>query len=193
MTYYRLAYQKPQTAQWIWKTTVLTSLHTLFQWLRIYGSCPQNRIRVFSSSSKEGLEEMLMCENCGQPSDSITAEQFLRDRHIQVQEGAQSTLAQETTEQMPPLSNTLATSLPVQENSLVLFSADESYLSSLDRRRLEIEQGPGGDHDVPYRFSLPISTPQLLAWICLQSSVRAEALQRRTRPLTGNQLQTDAL
>jgi hypothetical protein len=193
MIYYRLAWQKQQTALWTWKTTVLTSLHTVFQWLRIYGSCPQNHIRVFACASKEGLEEMLKRENCGQPSGSITAEQFSRDRHMQVQEGAQNTLTQETIEQMSPPSSAFATGLLAQENSLMLFPSDESDLSALDRRRLEIERGPGGDHDIPYRFSLPTYTPQLLVWIRLQSSVRAEALQRRTRPLTENQLQIDAL
>jgi len=44
-------------------------------------------------------------------------------------------------------------------------------ISSLERRRLELETGPGGDHDVPYSFSLPPSLPQVLAWMRLLAKV----------------------
>src|SRR5216683_1522488 len=49
-------------------------------------------------------------------------------------------------------------------------------LSLLEKKRLEIEHGPGGDHDTPYRFTLPISMPQLLAWTRLQVRVQAGEL-----------------
>lgn len=40
--------------------------------------------------------------------------------------------------------------------------------SALERRREGLESGPGGDHDLPpYRFSLPLSLPQVLAWMTL--------------------------
>ena len=39
--------------------------------------------------------------------------------------------------------------------------------SALESRRLELELGPGGDHDVPYRFVLPPSMPPVLAWMRL--------------------------
>jgi hypothetical protein len=32
----------------------------------------------------------------------------------------------------------------------------------LDRKRMEIERGAGGDHDIPYHFTLPIFMPQQL-------------------------------
>jgi hypothetical protein len=174
MIYYRLAYQKSQVDSWIWKTTVLTSLPTVFQWLRIYGSFPQDQIRVFSAPAKEDLEEMLQRENCGWPSGSVTAEQFLRDRHMQVHPGTQNTSKQETTEQKTDLSTAFS---PEYENSTILFPPNERGMDSLDRKRLEIEQGAGGDHDVPYHFTLPIFMPQQLAWIRLQNRVSEEVLR----------------
>jgi hypothetical protein len=38
-------------------------------------------------------------------------------------------------------------------------------------RRLEVELGVGGDHDVPYSFAFPPSMPQVLAWMRLLTSV----------------------
>ena len=39
-----------------------------------------------------------------------------------------------------------------------------------ESRRLELESRAGGDHDVPYRFVLPPSMPQVLAWMRLLAS-----------------------
>jgi len=39
-----------------------------------------------------------------------------------------------------------------------------------ESRWLELESGAGGDHDVPYRFVLPPSMPQVLAWMRLLAS-----------------------
>jgi hypothetical protein len=174
MIYYRLAYQKSQANLWIWKTTALTSLPTVLQWLRIYGSFPQDRIRVFSSPTKEDLEEMLRRENCGLPSGSVTAEQFLRDRHMQVHPGTRNTSTQETTEQKSDPSTAF---LLEYENSTILFPPNERGMDFLDRKRVEIERGVGGDHDIPYHFTLPIFMPQLLAWIRLQSRASEEVLR----------------
>ena len=45
-------------------------------------------------------------------------------------------------------------------------------MSVLERRREERESGPGGDHDQPYRFSLPLALPQVLAWMRLLARVQ---------------------
>jgi glucose-6-phosphate isomerase len=64
MTYYRLALQERHTSLWTWKSTGLTSLYAVFQLLRsIASSIPPDRIRVFTSSAKEDLHEMLSREN----------------------------------------------------------------------------------------------------------------------------------
>jgi hypothetical protein len=60
--YYRLAIQQgrdrlDRPGPWQWKSTALSSLESLLQVLRLYGALPQERLRVFSSSSREGLAE----------------------------------------------------------------------------------------------------------------------------------------
>ncbi len=47
----------------------------------------------------------------------------------------------------------------------------------MERLRWELEQGPGGDHDEPYAFSMPESTEVLRAWMRLMG--------RRWRELHG--------
>jgi len=49
--YYRVAIQMEPLPTWQWRSTVLSSLQTLFQFLRLYRAFPQDRLRVFSSSS----------------------------------------------------------------------------------------------------------------------------------------------
>jgi hypothetical protein len=89
--YYRVAIQRrgdqfDRPASWQWKFTVLSSLQTLFQFLRLYGALQLDHLRVFSSSSREGLEEQLMQENLGLGSPSVTAVDFLEERLIHSQE-----------------------------------------------------------------------------------------------------------
>src|SRR5215470_262166 len=82
MTYYRLAVQDCHSAQWIWKTTAVTSLQAVFHVLRIYSVLPQDGIRVFTASSKEALGEMLSRQNNHLVSGSVTAAHFLQARKI---------------------------------------------------------------------------------------------------------------
>src|SRR2546423_14456823 len=89
MIYYRVAWKTNQLPVWQWKSTKLTSLGALFGFLRMYSPIAQDRLRVFSSSSIEGLNEMLMRENKGWESTSVTAEEFLHERRIQIQERTQ--------------------------------------------------------------------------------------------------------
>jgi len=56
-------------------------------------------------------------------------------------------------------------------------SPDENCLSELYKRREELERGAGGDHDLPYRFTLPTSMPQVLGWVKLLVRVRQGDLQ----------------
>ena len=66
--YYRIPIQRcrdqldwPPT--WQWKSTALSSPQSLFQVLRLYSALQQEHLRVFSSPSREGLEEQLRQEN----------------------------------------------------------------------------------------------------------------------------------
>jgi hypothetical protein len=49
---------------------------------------------------------------------------------------------------------------------------DEGGGGFLEKRRLEFERGTGGDHDIPYRFTGPSSTMQVLVWMKLLVRVR---------------------
>jgi len=168
--YYRVAIQVEPSPLRQWKSTMLSSLDTLFQFLRLYQALPQDHVRVFSSSSQEGLKEQFVQENKGLGSHSVTAAQFLQERMLRSPQ-----VTGETPEHREPGVRenqgrepiAVATNACLNESSK---SADVQYertMSSLDRRRLEVELGAGGDHDIPYAFALPPSMPQVLAWMKL--------------------------
>ena len=50
-------------------------------------------------------------------------------------------------------------------------------MSTLDCKRLEVELGAGGDHDLPYRFAFPQMWQQKLAWSELLVRVQRGELQ----------------
>src|SRR5215469_6646484 len=155
--FYRVAIQRDAAPPWKWQSTALSSLNSVLQWLQVYRAFPQERLRIFSSSSQEALNEQLVRENQGLASTSVPATHFLQERGITprgaVREaGAGGSPAHERT-----------TSIPAPTS----ISPDENCLSPLDKRREALEHGAGGDHDRPYRFTLPTSTPQVLAWVKL--------------------------
>ena len=174
MTYYRLAVQERQTSIWAWKSTLLTSLESVFKLLRIYSPIPTERIRVFTSTCKEEMVEMLNRENNGLASGSLTAGQFSRARRLHVQ-GAS---AQETVEKSAHQPTAVAIDVSMRENRSMSYLADTGSVGLFDQRRLQLELGTGGDHDTLYHFSLPVSTPQLLAWTRLLGRVQAGELKQ---------------
>lgn len=136
--YYRIANQRDASSCWEWESRVIVSFEGLFPILWMYRSVPRDYLRVFFSSSVEGLDLMLDRENKGLPSNSITAEKLLNgNRKIRALE----------------------------------------RMGFLDRRRLEVELGAGGDHDIPYTFTLPTSLTQTLAWLQLLAKGHHEELQ----------------
>jgi len=175
--YYRVAIQRQadhldRLPSWQWKSTVLSSLETLFQFLRLYRTLPQDRLRVFSSSSQEGLHELLVQENQGLGSLSVTAAHFLQERRIHALEGRQGMSAREGGADQRMASLAVATHPSVNESSREGNGLVGRGLSALEKRRLELELGSGGDHDVPYRFVLPPSMPQVLAWMRLLGRIQ---------------------
>jgi hypothetical protein len=161
--YYRIAMQAGDESCWKWYSTPLESLGALFQLLRVYSAIPQDRLRVFTASSRQEMNEMLARENNGHETTSVTAGQFLSQRRIssfgskQESAGAgnQEQRRKASTITLPPLA---AQSTPAEA------SFQQQGLSAVERRRWELEMGEGGDHDQPYTFALPLSMPQLLAW-----------------------------
>jgi len=82
MIYYRVALQDKQSPTWKWKSTVLTSLDALLLFLRTYKTFPKEDMRVFFSSSAEGVEEMLSRQNQGLVSNSVSADQLLTGKSM---------------------------------------------------------------------------------------------------------------
>jgi hypothetical protein len=163
MIYYRVALHLRQSDTWQWKSTALTSLNALFGFLRLYHMVPKDRLRVFYSSSVEYLDLMLDRENKGLASNSIRAEKFLKgEKGINSQEMArlESELAAAQSEKIVATSVSATKSL----NERHMNSPYGKSSSSVDIKRLELEIGSSGDHDLPYEFTLPSSMPQALAW-----------------------------
>ncbi len=164
--YYRVAIQVDASPTWKWKSTPLSSLNILLHWLQYYRVLPHDRLRIFSSSSQEELNEQLVRENQGLLSTSVPAIRFLQERRI-IPQGVECAASGETraNERTAPVA------------AVTRLSLAESSASPLDKRREELERGAGGGHDLPYWFTLPTSTPQVLAWLKLQVRVQQGDLQ----------------
>ncbi len=170
--YYRVAIQVNQQPTWQWKSTVLSSLDTLFRFLRLYSAFPQDRLRVFSSSSREGMDELLAHVNNGAESNSVTAAHFLQERKISVRTMTREASAPGLEANPERVAIAVTTTPSLKETSKVQPSFGEGSMSSLERRRAELEHGAGGDHDTPYTFAFPLSVPQTLAWTRLMARVQ---------------------
>jgi hypothetical protein len=182
VAYYQSAIQVNPLPGWQWKSTVLRELSALFEFLRLHRAIPQDRLRVFSSSSSEDLDEQLARENAGLGSPSVTVAHFLQERMIHSPEVTRGTPERDEGADrrwQPSLMGAIAArSHPsVNENGKEGNGLVGTGMSALERRRLELELGPGGDHDVPYRFVLPVSMPQILAWMRLLARIRRGELQ----------------
>jgi hypothetical protein len=141
---------------------VLSSLNSVLQWLQVYRAFPPERLRIFSSSSREALHELLVRENQGLSSSSLPATQFLQARGITPRGAVGEACAGGAQ------AHKHTAFIPAKPSP----SPDESGMSPLDKRREELEHGAGGDHVLPYRFTLPTSMPQVLAWALRLSRVR---------------------
>ena len=170
--YYRVATQADGAAAWQWKSSVLSSLDTLFQFLRLFRTLPHDQLRVFSSSSREGLAEQIEQENNGLASTSVTAAQFLQQRMILPPAQARSASACEGGMSVERRAVAVINQQPANEWDGGGFALESRSMGVLARRREELEIGPGGDHDLPYSFSLPASVLQVLAWMTLLVKVQ---------------------
>jgi len=180
--YYRIAIrqeidQRDRPPLWQWYSTALHSLNSVLFFFHYYRSLPLNRLRVFSSSSREELKEQLTCENNGLGSNSVPAVQFLRERFIHVREMTLEGSFHETREQREPATVGSATRPLRNECSTEAYALVEKGMPLLERRRGETEYGAGSDHDLPYSFTLPNSWPQVRAWIWLLARVHSGELQ----------------
>jgi hypothetical protein len=121
-------------------------------------------LRVFFASSAAGLDELLARANEGKLSASVPAEQVVCGQPLPRGELAGEATAGETAGATQQNSSSVTVSAALTRS--------EVCLNPLDRRRLELEKGAGGDHDLPYSFAWPSFLPQTLAWIRLRSRVQ---------------------
>ncbi len=175
--YYRVAIQVDLAPHWQWRSTVLSSLDALFQLLRLFRAVPQDRLRVFSCSSREEMNEQLVRVNQGLESTSITAAQFLHERVIGSPDVVWGATAGGTQGNERATSIAVVTEPLLGESDREAWSLAERGGSFLEKRRVELERGAGGDHDCPYRFTLPGSMPQMLAWVKLLAKISAGELE----------------
>ena len=168
--YYRVAIQVDAGPTWQWKSTVLSSLDTLFRFLRLYSALPQQCLLVCSSTSREGLQEQLEQENQGLASNAVTAAHFLQERRIQLPVQVQRSAEQQEGTLPRRVATAVLSQEPVSVSGGGGSAVQSRSISTLERRREELESGSGGDHDLPYSFVLPPSMPQVLVWMRLLAS-----------------------
>ena len=121
-------------------------------------------------------------ENKKLGSTSVTVAQFLRERMLCPSMG--DSLPQfnmsnslERKEGMSLERRSVISQQAVNERSGEGSALESRGMSVLERRREELESGAGVDHDRPYRFSLPLSLPQVLAWMKLLAKLEQGELQ----------------
>ncbi len=186
MIYFRVALRMDQSSQWWWKSSMLSTPGTLFDFLNMYDRVPKNRLRVFFATSMEFMNAMLVRENSGLLSNSITVEQFLKSRKridgqnikqleseldLQLNTGlvARSVITRKLGDECSSLQATSFESA----NSVTSEARGSNRESNLLRlMREESEWGRGGDYDTPYTFALPVSMPQALAWTRLLAKIQ---------------------
>ena len=176
MTYYRVAMQEDQSAKWMWKSTVLVSLDAVFGFIKLHHMVTRDRFRVFFSSSVEYLNEMLDRENQGLPSNSLTAEHSLngsgRIDQLEMQRF-------ESACNLHPYMCTAVASLLTEQlwHMQSQHVPREERTNTLEMRRVAVEMNGSADHDTAYRFSLPASLQQRLAWTRLLARVQSGELE----------------
>ena len=171
--YYRIAVQTSASPTLRWQSDPLCSVPMVINWLLYFRVFPPERLRVFSSDCREGLDEQLRRANQGWASTSVLATHYVPKRantpRASATEGARSPSAKEGYEL----------------HALAEHGHRPPQASTLDQRREALEYGDGGDHDLPYRFSLPTSAPEVLAWVKLLARVRHGGLQAEDAAAVG--------
>jgi len=190
--YFRVAMRMDQSSLWLWKSTVLNSPGTLFDFLKIYDGVAKNRLRVFFATSREFMNEMLVRENRGFVSNSVTVEQFLRSgkridltdiKQLESELGLQANkelIAKSViTGQLGDERSTSDAALTVKPANHVISETqwNKREGSSLDFLQEKSVQSSGGDYDTPYTFTLPVSMRQALAWARLLAKVQRGELE----------------
>ena len=185
--YFRVAIRMDQLSQWRWKSGILNTPGTLFDFLNMYDRVSKNRLRVFFATSKTVMNEMLVRENNGLLSNSLTVEEFLeRGRKIEgqyikqlefelgLQESMELIAKSAITRKLGDESSSLQAASFIEPTNPVIAETrgnnQESNFIKQKREKLEWSRGDG--YDTLYTFALPVSMPQILAWTRLLAKVQ---------------------
>lgn len=191
MIFFRVALRTDQSSQWRWKSSMLSTPGTLFDLLNMYDRFPKNRLRVFFATSLEFMNEMLVRENDGLVSNSITVEAFLKsgkridinqikqlefelDLHESMELIARPAITRKLGDESSSLQATSSLEYAHSVTSEARVSNRESNFMTLMREQLECSRG--GGYDTPYTFALPTSMPQALTWARLLAKVQSGEL-----------------
>ncbi len=191
MIHFRVAIRMDELSQWRWKSSILSTPGTLFNYLTMYDCVPRDRLRIFFATSMGFMNEMLVRENSGLVSNSTTVEDFLNDgKRIDVNHIVQLEHELGLIEDIELIAKPAGTGpLRDEHPSLHTISPFEQTLSTIsetsENNWNSLLNGPvqeasewsiGGDCDTPYIFELPISMPQALAWARLLAKVQCGEL-----------------
>jgi hypothetical protein len=168
--YFRVATRLDSALHWHWESRVNATLDVLLRVLRLYRTMPCDHICVFFSSSVEGLDLMLDQTNKGLASNSLTADQLLNSSWSILHHGMTRLETELRVRESGGIGVAPAAREPSQQEK-GMSKPLEGSVDFLDMRRLVLELGTPGDHDTSYKFSLPTSVSQTLAWAELLAMV----------------------
>ena len=179
MIYYRIASQKRQSTEWEWKSTVLNSLESVFRLCRLYNAVPRDRLRVFMASSATYMDVLLVRENLGLPSNSLTVDELIHDHQSVTVPDIRRFELELGWREEPEIAEPAYALTSNQESAADASSEGEQEQKPAPDGPPTIEhdyEPEAGDHDIPYTFAFPEYTPHALAWIRLRSRVLAGEL-----------------
>ena len=102
-----------------------------------------------------------MCERTRElESTSVIAAQFLQERMIGSPEVERGASTHDTGGNKQAASSAVLTQPSPGESRRRAQVLDERGINTLEKRRRELESGVGGDHDIPYRLTLPTAGRQ---------------------------------
>jgi hypothetical protein len=159
MFYTRVAIKVDEAAEWRWRSPMFTSPTTLFDFLKYYSRLAKDRQRVFFASSGELLQDMLLRENSGRVSNSLTVEQFWQQR------------GRIDRVEIVLLEMELALS---RSRQLVATAVErpEYGRSTRPLEPLSFDTPVDKTYDSVYTFTLPTSMREALAWATLLAKVQ---------------------
>lgn len=168
--YYRVATRLDSASHLHWESRVIATLDGLLRVLRLYRTMPCDHICICFSSSVEGLDLMLGRANNGLASNSLTIDQFL-DSRWSIQHHEMTGLETELRAREHGGIEVAPSAREPSQQEKRMSTPLEGSVDFLDMRRLALELGTPGDHDISYKFTLPISVSQTLDWAKLLAMV----------------------